>query len=239
MAQDIPLLTTLIFLVLCIVVFYFFLKMLIKPFNGHESKKNKFITSISISIWLAIQALLSQNGFYLDSYEMPPRALIAVGPPMLTIFILLYVLWRSEYVKKLSLNALTQIHVFRFPLEFFVLTGLASSGYIPDVMTYEGRNYDIVVGLTAPIIGYLYFYKKSISWKILLTWHIISLGFLLFITTHALLSLPYSFQVFGMDQPNIGVFYFPFIWLPTLLVGVGYFCHIFAIHKLMIWRDKA
>jgi len=237
MLNDIPLTVSTIFLLICGITLVFFLKILLAPLKASGRHKMAWGIGIGMMVWLGLQGLLAQQQFYLASFDLPPRALVALLPPMLLIVGLLIFLWRSEYFKQLSLKSMTYIQVFRLPLEFFVLSGLATAGYIPHVMTYYGRNPDIWVGLTAPIIAYLYFSKKWVSWKVLLGWHVLSLLLLINITSHAILSMPYPFQQVGLEQPNIGVFHFPYIWLPTLLVGVGYFCHIIAIHKLLCWRE--
>jgi len=239
MPSDIPLITVVIFLLICGATFIVFLKLLIAPLTVSGRHKTAWGIGIGMVIWSTLQGILAQQQFYLASFDLPPRALVAILPPFLVILGLLVYLWRSHYFAQLSLKTMTYIHVFRLPLEFFTLNSLAAASYIPHVMTYSGRNYDILVGLTAPIIGYLFFSKQWIGWKVLLTWHIVSLLFLINITSHAILAMPYPFQLFGLEQPNVGVLHFPFIWLPTLLVGVSYFCHFISIHKLLCWRGNA
>jgi len=239
MIDDIPSHISIIFLLICVVTLYIFLKLIMAPLLSSSRAKLAWLLSIGIIVWLGAQAFLSLNHFYLESFTMPPRALLVLLPWVLVLAGVMFYCWRSAYFQNLSLERMTYLHAFRFPLELFVLSGLGAAAYIPNEMTYEGRNFDIVVGLSAPLIAYLYFSKKIISANALLIWNVVSLLFLLNVTTHAVLAMPYPYQIVALDQPNIGVFYFPFIWLPALLVPIAYFLHIVAIHKILVFKNTA
>ena len=100
-------------------------------------------------------------------------------------------------------------------------------------MTFEGYNYDILSGITAPIIYYLAFVKKRIGKRGLLIWNIACLGLLLNILTIAVLSAQTPLQQLAFDQPNIGVTYFPFVWLPTVIVPIVLYAHLASIRQLL------
>ena len=111
-------------------------------------------------------------------------------------------------------------------------------GLIPVLMTFQGYNFDIVSGITAPLVYYLVFIKKSISNKGLLAWNFIGLALLINILAIAVLSAPTPFQKLAFEQPNLGVMYFPFVWLPAVIVPIVLFSHLMAIKKLMISNGK-
>lgn len=221
---------------ICAGALYFFVRLIFQPLAG----KTRVVWTIGVGmgIWLCAQMILAYRGFYLASFELPPRMLVAIVPWILLYIGLFAFLWRGHYLQKLSLKTMTHIHVFRLPLELIVFTGLASAGYIPNVMTLHETNFDILAGLTAPLIGYLYFTRKNLSWKGLLVWNIVSLLLLVNITFTAVLSFPYPFQQFGFEQPNVAILHFPFILLPTLLVPIAYFCHLASIHHLLYCRER-
>jgi hypothetical protein len=100
-------------------------------------------------------------------------------------------------------------------------------------MTFEGGNLDILAGLTAPLVAYLGYHKKTLSIRVLLGWNFICIGLLFNIVVRAVLSAPFSFQKFAFDQPNLAVFYFPFIWLPGFIVPAVLFSHLISIRKLL------
>ena len=230
---------TVVFMVICFAVFAFFAHMILTPLKTTGQKRLFWVVFALMTAWVLIQSILASSNFYLNSFELPPRVLLALGPPLLIMIILFTIFNRIAYFERLSLKSLTHIQVFRLPLEVFVLSALAIAGYIPDVMTYYGRNFDVIVGITAPLVAYLYFNRQTINVKAMLAWNVISLLFLLNVTTHAVLSMPYSWiQDFADGQPNIAVFHFPYIWLPILLVQVAYFCHFASILKLVRYGDQ-
>lgn len=100
-------------------------------------------------------------------------------------------------------------------------------------MTFEGKNFDILSGLSAPVIYSLYFVARKRSKSVLTGWTIIRLGLLINIVTNAVLSLPSAFQQFAFDQPNIAILYFPFVFLPCLLVPLVLFSHLVALNQLL------
>jgi hypothetical protein len=100
-------------------------------------------------------------------------------------------------------------------------------------MTFEGRNFDIVAGLTAPVIYYFGSVKQQIGRKVMLLWNIICLGLLFNIVVIAVLSAPFPFQQFAFDQPNIALLYFPFVWLPCCVVPLVLLSHLATIRQLI------
>jgi hypothetical protein len=99
-------------------------------------------------------------------------------------------------------------------------------------MTLEGRNWDILAGLSAPILYYLVFRRKLLDHKALLGWNILCLGLVLNILFQAMLSVPGPLQQFAFEQPNMAVLYFPFIWLPSCLVPLVLLAHTAAFYQL-------
>jgi hypothetical protein len=100
-------------------------------------------------------------------------------------------------------------------------------------MTFTGRNFDIVAGITAPLIYFICFKGDKVKNRsLLLGWNFICLGLLLNIVINAVLSAPFSFQQFAFYQPNIAVLYFPFILLPSFIVMIVLYSHLAAIRRL-------
>ncbi len=113
-----------------------------------------------------------------------------------------------------------------------VLLQLFIHKMIPELMTFEGRNFDIIMGITAPIINFLYI-KKWLGKKGLLGWNMIGLCLILFILVNGLLSAELPFQQFGFEQPNKAVTYFPFVLLPATVVPIVVWTHLTDIIKLI------
>jgi hypothetical protein len=129
------------------------------------------------------------------------------------------------------LKKLTILHTVRIPVEI-VLFYLFTYKTIPELMTFEGRNLDILSGITAPFVFYFGFIRKKMHHKAILIWNVVCLALLLNIVINAILSAPFQFQQFAFDQPNIAVLYFPFIWLPCCVVPLVVLSHLAAIRQL-------
>ncbi|HQW96450.1 MAG TPA: hypothetical protein PLU58_11640, partial [Saprospiraceae bacterium] len=63
--------------------------------------------------------------------------------------------------------------------------------------------------------------------------NILCSGLLLNVVVIALLSAQTPFQKLAFDQPNIGVTFFPFVWLPSVVVPIVLIGHLAAIRQLL------
>ena len=103
-------------------------------------------------------------------------------------------------------------------------------------MTFEGRNFDILAGLTAPFIFYWGFFKNKISREGLLVWNLLSLGLLINIILIAVLSAKSPIQHYAFNETNIALEHFPFNWLPSVVVPIVLFSHLATIRQLITVR---
>jgi hypothetical protein len=180
---------------------------------------------------MMIVGFLGYSGFYRVQDALPPRFLFLLATGIL--FVIAYLLSGrgQKFSLELSLKWLTALHVVRIPIEI-VLYYVFVEGYIPELMTFEGYNFDILSGITAPFVYYFAFVKNWIGKRGLLIWNFICLGLLINILFIAVLSAQTPIQQLAFDQPNIGVTYFPFVWLPAVIVPIVLFSHLAGIYRL-------
>lgn len=207
---------------LCIYLFYR---------AAHHSK----IFLLVVAVWLLAQSFISSTGFYTYTVSTPPRFALAVLPPLAVIALLFVLPAGRRFTDSLNARILTLLHIIRIPVEL-VLFWLFVYKTIPLVMTFEGRNLDILSGLTAPLLYYIVFVKKWAGTTALLVWNIICLGLLVNIVVTALLSAPFPFQQLAFNQPNIAILYFPFVWLPCCIVPLVLYAHLATVRGLL--RNK-
>ena len=189
-----------------------------------------------LSGWILLQSIISVSGFYLITDTLPPRFVIAVLPPLFTVLLLFFTRAGKRFMDGMDTGRLTLFHTIRIPVEL-ILYWLFIEKKIPELMTFSGRNFDILSGLSAPLVYYFGFRKKWLNKKFLLIWNMVCLGLLLNIVINAALSVPFPFQQFAFDQPNVAVLYFPFCLLPALIVPMVLFSHLAAIRQLLISRS--
>jgi hypothetical protein len=182
--------------------------------------------------WLLFQAILGMRGFYQPTGDRIPGFLFLILPPLVFIALTFFTIPGRRYIAQMDIRWLTMIHVIRIPVEL-VLLWLCMHKGVPQIMTFEGRNFDILAGATAPFVYYFGLVRKKIPVKIILAWNIICLCLLMNIVILAILYVKLSFQQIGFDQPDIAILYFPFIWLPCFLVPMVLYAHLAAILQLL------
>ncbi|MGI4021756.1 MAG: hypothetical protein ACRYFA_09640 [Janthinobacterium lividum] len=190
---------------------------------------------ISLTLWLVFQAILSLNNLYnSDTNSLPPKiAVFGILPTILTILFLFTTLNGKRFVDSLPLLNLTYVNIVRVPVEI-VLYWLFLYKTVPELMTFAGHNFDIIAGITAPLIAFFGIAKQKFSTKIILIWNFISLGLLMNIVIIAILSAPFPLQKLAFNQPNIAILNFPISWLPTFIVPTVLFGHLVSIRQLLI-----
>ena len=184
-----------------------------------------------LAIWTILQTVLALNGFFQDFETVPPRT-FAFGPMPFFILTIAFLVFFPDFVSKMPLRILTWIHVIRIPVEL-VLLWLFQNGLVPVEMTFEGRNFDILSGITAPVVYFLAFRVGKVNRTLLIIWNLAALALLVNIVSIAVLAFPSPFQMVGLNQPNIGITYFPFVWLPAIVVPIVFFSHIASLWKLI------
>lgn len=198
----------------------------------YKAAQKSFMVLMAIGAWMILQSTLGLFGFYKNTTALPPRLFFALVPMLLLSALLLSTTRGKEFIDKLSLKDLTFLHIIRIPVEI-VLFCLYKAHLIPVLMTFEGYNFDILSGLTAPILYYFVFISKQTDHKLLLIWNMGCLGLLCNIVTIAMLSVPTPLQQLAFEQPNVGVLYFPFVWLPSIIVPIVFISHLASIRLLL------
>ncbi|MEQ1733980.1 MAG: hypothetical protein ABL940_09910 [Bacteroidia bacterium] len=198
-------------------------------YNASNRAKLPLLLIIS---WAILQLVIGLNGFYLYEMGVPPRFVLLILPPVVTIILTLTTTKGKLFVATLSAQKLTLLHTIRIPVEL-VLYGLACYKYIPTIMTFEGYNFDIVAGISAIVIYYYGYVKQKLSTRTLIVWNVACILLLLNIVIIAVLAAPTQFQLLGFEQPNIAIAYFPYVWLPSVVVPLVLFSHLVSIKQLL------
>ena len=210
----------------------------IQTANRPSVQKSAAPILLGLLVWLVIQAVLPLNGVYkLVPVSGPPKLILfGILPAMATVIWLSATPKGRRFTDSLSLAKMTWLNTFRIVVEL-VLYWLFLHKAVPQLITFEGRNFDILAGLTAPFIAYFGLTKGKLSRQLILLWNVVCLGLLLNIIVNALLSAPSPFQQFAFEQPNRALANFPFSWLPTFIVPLVLLGHITAIRRL--WKRTA
>lgn len=194
------------------------------------SGKRKLVVLI-VLLWMLAQAGLGLSGFYSDTSAFPPRVLFQVIPAFAAIVFLFVNRKTRAWIDNADAGMLTLLHSIRIGVEL-VIYGLFTVKLMPEILTFEGCNFDIIAGLTAPVVYYFGYVRKLIGRNGLLIWNFACLVLLFNIVIHAALSVPTPFQQFGFEQPNVAILQFPFNWLPSVVVPLVLFSQLIVIRRL-------
>ncbi|WP_316825553.1 hypothetical protein [Pedobacter miscanthi] len=187
---------------------------------------------IGLVIWIIFQSTLSISGFYSDPNTVTMRFPLLILPPLLFLISRLITKKGRAFLDGLDLPSLTIFHVIRIPVELVLFWLFLNKG-VPEAMTFHGRNFDILSGISAPFIYYFGLVKKRLNKWIIILWNLICLALLLNVVSSAILSLPARFAQFGFEQPNVALGFFPFILLPAVLVPLVMLSTVAAIMQLL------
>ncbi len=196
-----------------------------------QATPSKLITMVFLFMWSAVWYFVADTGFFLDTHAMPPRVIFMMGPAVVLLIGLFLTQSGKRYIDALDLRKLTMLHVVRLPVELILMI-LAIHKTIPELLTFEGRNFDIIMGLTALPMVWLIF-TKGANRKYLLWWNILGVILLFNVVIHGVLSLPMPFQQFALEQPNTAMLYAPYNLLPGVVVPIVMLSQLAAIRQLI------
>lgn len=179
----------------------------------------------SISVFVLWQFIVGTLAF-LKVFEEKPALfpLTILGTIVLTFLIL-----RRTDRQKINARMLLAIHILRMPIEL-ILYQLYLQNKIPELMTFKGLNFDILIGFSALVLlAYILIANRKISRQIFIIWNVSGIAFLLFIVSLAILSSPLPIQQFAYEQPNIAVLELPYCLLPACVVPIVLMSHILLL----------
>ena len=185
-------------------------------------------------LWIIVASFLAVSGFF-DVPTVPPR-FVLFFVVLVTVVSMLLLLSKEKLealVSGIPPHALIYFQSFRVIVEV-ALWMLFLDGLVPREMSFEGRNVDILIGLLAPVAGYLV--QRKQAWKIGLIFNFMGLAALLNIVTIVILAVPSPFRQY--DTVQIAS-YFPGILIPCLLAPAATYIHILSIRQLLSKRSVA
>ena len=190
-----------------------------------------FQLMLGLPAWLAFVGALSYFGVIGNATLRPPGAIYIFVPVFL--FIILFAV-RSQAGSRLALEVplswLIGAQVFRLVVELF-LHQLWKEGLVPRLMTYEGGNIDIFIGLSAPLAAWVATRGRS-GQRAALLWNVMGLLALANIAARSVMTAPGPLHLLNADVPNIAIGTFPFTFIAGFCAPLAVLLHVLAIRAL-------
>lgn len=185
-------------------------------------------------LYLAALGAAAQSGAFARFDRFPPFP----GFPLVIvpIFVFAAVSFLPRFtviLAEITPAFLIGFQVFRLLPETLIFL-LHREGAMPVEMTIAGRNFDILVALSAPIFAWLTSRPGNTSRYLGLGWNIAALIVLGNTVATALLSMPTPMQKFAFDHPNTAPLSFPFYLLPAGFVVTAVTVHILSLRRFWI-----
>lgn len=180
--------------------------------------------------YLAIPGHLARTGALADWDATPPPALaLILGLSALTALIVFSAVG-ARLADRIPLAAIVLLQSFRIVVEW-LLHRLYLEGSVPVQMTFSGRNFDIVSGITALLLGLVLLRGRTVPRAVVLGWNVLGLVLLANIVAISVLSTP-ALHRFPEGPPNLLPSTYPWVWLPSFLVQVALGSHLLVFRRL-------
>lgn len=202
-----------------------------------RQKRTSRLIIAGLSIWLILLLVLAELEVFAVFDTFPPRVLYVFIPTMVCILFFLFWPGLSQYLKVIPASWLVYVQSFRIIMELFLWLGYRA-GFVPLQMTFEWLNYDIIVGLTAPMAGFSFFGRRRYHRFQAILWNIFGMALLANIVLIAILSTPSPIRVFMNDPANEFIADIPFIWIPGFIVPFALAMHLFSLRQLIFDNRK-
>ena len=236
MNPDIPVYYSIIFILLVFAVLFFIVRGVNFGLSRHDVpdvKRQKITIRLSLSLftWLIISEMLAFAGFFKDYSVQPPLVVFLYLPPIALIISLLYNRKFEKLLLQLPPSWLVNAQSIRVVIDLIFL-GLFLNNIISKRMTFLGSNYDILIGLLAPLISY-YCFRRRLTKYYAVIWNLLGLLFHLTFITTLFYSMPGSTRLFFDGPANTLYGYFPFVWMPAFTSPFIIAMHLFSMKQLL------
>ena len=197
------------------------------------ANKRMTLITLCISAWLILVSILSLTGFLSDFSTVPPKLMLVLPVPLVVILWLTFSSRTKKFIQAIPASWLMYLQVFRVPVEIFLWLQFLD-GLTPVQMTFEGLNWDVLTGITAPVFAYICFGQGRNLRGLAIAWNLFGMALLINIVTVAMLSAPVPFRTFMNEPANTLVTVFPISFLPLVLVPLAYGLHFFSLRQLLL-----
>ncbi len=192
--------------------------------------------AFALAAWLGLSYGVAHGGWLLHFERLPPRALFLLGPGAVLCAGLALSPFGRVLIEGLPLAWLVGYQAFRIAVEL-LLWLLFREGVLPEQMTFEGVNFDVVSGISALFVAALLARGMRGRWLVWV-WNLGSLLLLANIVVIAVRSMPGAWRAYQNEPANTIVLSGVFVWIPALYVLAAWFGHV-LVFRALLRRSKS
>lgn len=204
--------------------------MLVAAVVRYLPKGHKAPALIGLAVWLAYGAALGYGGVIANADLRPPGLFYLLAPMIMFVMFMA----RSAVGHLVALSfpiwLLLGAQSFRLVVEVF-LHGLWLDARLPTMMTFHGANFDILIGMSAPLMAWLVVSRK-VSDRVALGWNAVGIAMLANVAVRGVLTTPGPLHLISTEVPNAAIGAFPFSYIPGLMVPLALVLHVLSIRSL-------
>jgi hypothetical protein len=195
-------------------------------------KKLPSQVTVFLALWLIYLSLISYTEV-LNDFSLPPKLpLLVVLPIFVVLIISLFKKATTDFVSVTAVSWLIYIQGFRIIVELIIWGG-HQIGLMPLITTFEGSNYDILVGITAIPMAY-YAKAAKASRSLLILWNIAGL-LVLANTVRVIITAAYFPEGFVLNAGAVGAEFvsLPYLLIAGLFMPLAVYIHALSIKQLL------
>ncbi len=196
----------------------------------------KRVLILVMLLWQVYLIIMGTSGF-LASFSLPPRMpLLIIVPLFISMGVFLNKNKNKQWIQSIPPIWLTAFQSFRIVVETLFVLSLPT-GVLHENVTIEGYNYDMVVGISAPIIALMVYYSKKLPNKLLTAWNIFGLT-VLACTVFVFMSTAFFPQIYGFETTPLSTDFgmYPYVLVPGLLMPAAVFMHVLSLIQLRSFK---
>jgi len=197
-----------------------------------RERSRKFLTASMVMLgWITYVILISLTDLLKD-LSLPPKFPLLIFAPLIIGFIVFYArAWNSAVIKEIPRTWPVYFQSFRIIVELMLLYTFYAN-IIPENATFEGLNFDVLMGISAPFVAYLVV-RRNGSRMIQHLWNILGIFMVLFVA-FIIASSMYFPETWGSDEPTVSMRFIemPYILLAGFLAPIAIFMHVVSLAQL-------
>ena len=201
-------------------------------FSRHNVRR-AIILTLGVVLLMTVGAIAALSGQLSRFDFLPPPMFFMIASVTVIAFSVGLSPFGRNAAAEISLYTLVGLQSFRFPLEL-VMHYAGGAGIMPVQMSYSGFNLDIITGIGALALLALHKLSVRMPLSVLWAWNIWGSLCLVVIYIIAISTSPIV-RAFGDEPQNLNtwVLYFPYVWLPVVLVTIAISSHIIITRRLL------